>query len=124
MFSDTLSITWASVANTFTRINQDKYSSEYRFADVANGITAKLFIRHTSYVNKVDGLSYDRHNVEFQFVDANTVSTIPAVRLKTYFVFEVPTLGALSDQVQALSDMVSSFLAISNAEVKLFNWES
>lgn len=124
MFSDTLTITWAGVGNVFTRINQDKYSSEYRFADSANGIKCNLFIRHTSYVNKVDGLSYDRHNVELQFVDANADSSIPAIRVKTYFVFEIPTLGGSSDQVQSLSDMLTSFLAISNAETKLFNWES
>jgi hypothetical protein len=124
MFSDTLTVTWASVANTFTRVNQDKYSSEYRFADNANGITCKLFIRHTSYKSKVDGLMYDRHNVEFQFVDTNIDPSIPAIRLKTYFVFELPSDSGTATQLQALSDMITTFLAISNAETKLANWES
>lgn len=85
MFADTITITINAVAKVLTRINQDKYSSEYILRDVNDSF--RLQIRNTILTDKSRGVTIERHNVELvQTVFAT--ATTPVVVRKAYSVFE------------------------------------
>jgi len=120
MFSDTVTITVNSVAKVLTRINQDKYSSEYLLRETDGDY--KLRLRHTSYTDKNrPGKVIDRHNVEFvQTVYAT--SSAAKIERKAYVVLE----NENSDGVTAPLNFDLGFTAFfSSANItKLLNWES
>jgi hypothetical protein len=120
MFADTLTVTINAVAKVMTRINQDKYSSEYLLRDTLSEF--RLQIRNSSYKNKVTGKSMDRHNVELvETVYAVAPAIVPTIR-KAYTVFE----NERSDPLTASFNFNKGFAAFfSDANItKLVNGES
>lgn len=104
---------------TVTRINQDSYSSEYRYLEAAYGVTMK--VRHSRVKATLNQLGRDRHNVEIvKTIFATT--TDPEKIIKTYFVWEVPAGYTDQDMVKYLTNWLSaSTFAILPP---LLNWES
>lgn len=121
MFADTITITINAEAKVLTRVNQDKYSSEYRLRGVDSEF--KLLIRNTSYVDKtLGGKTIDRHNVELtQIVYPVAPATVPT-RRKAYLVFE----NENSDGVIAPTKFDLGLVAFATEAniTKLVNWES
>jgi hypothetical protein len=121
MFADTITFTINSVAKVLTRINQDKYSSEYYLRETLGEFRAS--IRHSSYVDKTrGGRKVDRHNVELrQEVYAVAPQTSSTVR-KAYAVFENDSVDTIVDPVN-LDLGFAGFLTNANV-TKMVNWES
>lgn len=119
MLGDTFVLPFGATTVTLTKVNQDQYSSEYRFRDTIHQVIVK--VRH-SQTNIVQGAEkFDRHNIEVTQVVFAT-PTVAEVRRKTYIVWEhVP-----SDTVLVLVDGLSDWLiASTNANAaKVHNWES
>lgn len=120
MIGDTITVTINAVAKTLVKINQDKYSSEYRLREADGMFT--LNIRHSSYSSK-DGRAalIDRHNVELIHTRYAT-PTDPAKVTKTYTVFEQDRVDTTANPAQE----VVGFAALFNASFvgKLQNYES
>lgn len=121
MFSDTLTIHHGAGDLVYTRINQDKYSSEYIFKDGA--IELRLNLRNTSFVDKTRGnLRVDRHNVEIiGRIWATGDQQYDVVR-KSYAVFEIDSNDDGADAVDFFAGMVG-FCTEANL-TKLANFES
>lgn len=121
MFANTETLVWAGSNVTMTRMNQDKYSSEYR-GNTAEGAKLKMFIRHSTYFDKKRGVQKDRHNVEVTFTaptaDANGVFT----EMKAYNVLDVDSSVSLDGQM-VLNKMLNGFLTDAYV-TRLANWES
>lgn len=115
--SDPMVLTLARGSTSCVKVNQDKYSSEYRFNDAVSGVN--VFVRHSK--RTVDGLTYDRHNIEVVETIYAT-STVPQYTRKSYFVTE----NISADVSIVNSTGLFSFLTAStNAQlIKLFNWEN
>lgn len=120
MFANTLNLNWGSTDHTFVRINQDKYSSEYRYTE-PNGDKLRLFIRHTTFVSKTDKVSYDRHNVEVSY--EAKVDGAPNERKKVYVVFETPSDSNI-DSMDALYSGLTFLVNSSGFLHSLVNGES
>jgi len=108
MFSDTITITINAVAKVLTRINQDKYSSEYLLRGTADEF--RLTIRNTNYTDKpCGGKVVDRHAVELvQTVYPVSPSTIPVIR-KAYAVLENERTDGIVDPVKFDAGFVAFF---------------
>lgn len=121
MFSDTITITINSVAKVLTRINQDKYSSEYLLRGTTDEF--RLAIRNTNYTDKArGGKVVDRHAVELvQTVYPISPSTIPVIR-KSYHVFENERTDGITDPVKFDAGFVAFFTE--GNITKLVNLES
>jgi hypothetical protein len=121
MFSDTLTITINSVAKVLTRINQDKYSSEYFLRETDGQF--KLRIRNSSYQDRTrGGAAVDRHNVEVIHSLNPVAPALYGVCRKAYFVLE-------NDQADTTTNALNFDLGVlgfgTSANVtKLLNWES
>jgi hypothetical protein len=119
MLGDTLTVTINAVAKTLVKVNQDKYSSEYRLRET-DGIYT-LNVRHSSYKG-TDGSLVDRHNVELLHdlypVAPSTVKT----QHKSYLTFELPR----SDTSAVPLNQTVGFAALftSAFTTKLVNYES
>lgn len=116
MFADTLTL-FSGV--TAVKINQDKYSSEYRFRDTYQEITLK--IRHSSFTPKA-GVKTDRHAIEM-VRNVFATATAAAEVHKAYAVMELPYNGNLaysSEICEALGDFIKN----DTLQPKIFNWES
>lgn len=116
MFADTLTV----LTKTLVKINQDKYTSEYRFND--GSLEIYLRIRHSTFNSKPLGMTVDRHNVE---ITHRTISVAPAADIvyKTYAVMEIPrngTSAAAGPIIEALGDFVKD----DTLQPKLLGWES
>jgi hypothetical protein len=114
MFADT--ITYTDVHGTedfaFVKVNQDKYSSEYRYTTDTKRVTLK--IRNTNRFDKSSLKTFDRHNVEVQeTIFAVAPSTLSTVRT-AYFTFEVQQGDVLADVV-ALGVALCGWLTASSA---------
>jgi len=114
MFADT--ITFTDVHGTedfaFVKVNQDKYSSEYRYTTDLKRVTLK--IRNTNRFDKPSLKTFDRHNVEVQeTIFAVAPSTLSTTRL-VYFTFEVQQGDVLADVV-ALGVSLCTWLTASSA---------
>lgn len=121
MFANTLDLAILGSTITFTRINQDKYSSEYLYKD-SNG-EIRFNIRNTSYVDKRRGnLRVDRHNVEFVFTSWATGGALHDTVYKTYAVFEVDSDASVTT-ASTIVPGVMAFLSAANV-IKLGNFES
>lgn len=114
MFADTITLT--DVHGTedfaFVKVNQDKYSSEYRYTTDLKRVTLK--IRNTNRFDKASLKTFDRHNVEIQeTIFAVAPSTLSTVRT-AYFTFEVQQGDVLADVV-ALGVSLCGWLTASSA---------
>lgn len=121
MFADTITVTINSVAKVLTRINQDKYSSEYLLRGTTDEF--RLLIRHSNYVDKTrGGKKVDRHNVELtQTVYPVSPAVVPTIR-KAYVVLENEYSDGTTDPLNF--DLgFAAFLTSANI-TKLLNLES
>jgi len=117
MFGDTLLVGGI----TYKKINQDGYSSEYRYGD--NLVETGLKIRHNSRVDKTRGnIRVDRHNIEITGRVFATVAGKPDVIRKAYAVFEIDYNDAPVAALGFLNDVVE-FCTDANV-TKLLAWES
>lgn len=121
MFADTLAITIDGVAKTLVRVNQDKYSSEYRLMESAGEY--QLSLRNTRYNangNRV-GVQVNRHNVEFIHTIYGVDGAASIVR-KCYFVFE----NDMHDELVMPAKTAVGVLAFGTLAnlTKLVAWES
>jgi len=123
MFADPQTVTINAVARAMVRINQDKYSSEYRLLLADREF--KFNIRNTTYLDKKRGVTLNRHNVELiETVFPVAPATISFVR-KAYFVVENQLGDTLVDPVYDASGLCAWLTATSNANLtKLMNSES
>lgn len=65
MFDNTITIARDGTNIVLVRMNQDQYSSEYKFRDATH--ECRLFIRHNNErVNPTTGVQMERHNVLFE----------------------------------------------------------
>lgn len=122
MFSDTISLTVGGAAKVLVRINQDRYSSEYRLKEATGEF--QLNIRNSNYTPSRKGVALgqvDRHNVEFIHSVYSTPTTNAVVR-KAYFVLENQLGDTLTDPL-AVGLAAASFLTSANL-TKLLNFES
>lgn len=119
MLGNTLVLPQVGGDITLTKINQDQYSSEYKFRNATSQYVAK--IRHTKTNATATKPSYDRHNFEVvQTIFA--AGDVAEYERKFYFVYE----NLPSDTSIALGDAVAD-LAILTSDaflVSLSNWES
>lgn len=125
MFSDT--ITFTDIHGTedvvLRRVNQDKYSSEYKLLTDAK--LYRLFIRNTTRVDKATKLAYERHNVEFTEQVFPAVVGSPPIMRKAYFTFEVQLGDVLTGPVQLATGLLGWAIADSSANLtKLVGSES
>jgi hypothetical protein len=121
MFGDSFVIPHADGDITCVKINQDQYSSEYRFRDSTQQVTVK--VRHSALKKPVDGcdLPPDRHNVELtQLVFAT--DTVAQIFRKVYIVVEQTPNDTDVKLVDAMADWL---IASVNANItSLLQWES
>lgn len=122
MFSDTLTITINSVAKTLTRINQDKYSSEYFLRETTGEFRLKL--RNTSYTDKTRPVpvTVDRHNVEFVQTLYAVAPALNSTVRKAYAVVENDRGDTIVDPVKVWAGTMA-FITEANL-TKLANFES
>jgi hypothetical protein len=119
MFANTLVLPLSTGNVTLVKINQDSYSSVYRFNDATNEY--RVTIRHSKTGGKSGAVAYDRHNVEV-IRTIYATSTVPEYYQKFYFVVEqLP-----SDTSVVLADGVADWsIVTSNTNlISLLNWES
>lgn len=92
---------------TCNLVNQDAYSSEYRFKN--STVLYRVFVRHTFPAAKADGQTYERHNVE---VTKTTFANGAVLEFyeKFYFVWEVLS----SHTSVALADAVADKIIVSS----------
>lgn len=123
MFADPAVITINGVAKSLTRINQDKYSSEYLLRTATEEY--RMNVRNTSYPDKKRNVTIDRHNVELiHTVFPVAPATLSTVR-KTYTVIENQRGDTLTDPVLEAAGLAGYLTASSNANLaKLMNFES
>lgn len=74
MFPTQITLTIGGTAKVFNRVNQDNYSSEYRYSGELDA--AKLLIRHTTDSVDSDGIRMARHNVFVEHVIYPTATTL------------------------------------------------
>lgn len=122
MLGDTLTFTLGGsggTAKTLSKINQDKYSSEYLLRSSTDEIRAR--VRHSKETVKRDSPEMERHNVELtQTVFAS--GDMPAKIRQCYIVVRTQVgddLGLNVDVAQA----VTYFLTEANL-LKVVGWES
>lgn len=125
MFADT--ITFTDIHGTedavLTKVNQDKYSSEYRLLTDLKRYT--LSIRNTTRFDKVSKITYDRHNVEMTEVIFPVSPAIESKTRKAYFTFEVQQGDVLAENVQLATALLAWGTASSSANLtKLVAFES
>jgi len=123
MFADPQTVTVNAVARILSRINQDKYSSEYRLLLADREI--RFNIRNTTYLDKKRVVTLNRHNIEIiETVFPVAPATTSIVR-KAYMVVENQLGDTLTDPVNLASGLCSWLTATSNANLtKLMNSES
>lgn len=117
MLGNTIVLTIAGASKTLTLINNDSYGSEYYLRESLQELRMK--IRHSKA--NVNGVVYDRHNVELtRIVFAS--STTPEYVDKTYSVRQAQP-GRTTVDLAAAVDAWET--ATSNAKLTAMeNWES
>lgn len=123
MFADPQSVTVNAVARSLTRINQDKYSSEWLLRSAVDEF--RMFIRNSTRTDKKRNVIIDRHSVELAWtVFAVAPSTTDMVR-RTYVVVENQRGDTLTDPVGVAVGLANYISASSGAvATKLLNSES
>lgn len=122
MFADPAVLTVNGSGKSLIKVNQDKYSSEYRLRSATE--LYSLFIRTTTYTKK-NGVMTERHNIEFSHtVFAVAPSVLPVVR-KCYLVLENEQGDTLADPIYEASALCTFLTASTNANLtKMLNGES
>jgi len=122
MFSDTLTVTINAVAKTLTRINQDKYSSEYFLRETTGEYRMRL--RNTSYLDKTRPVpvTVDRHNVELIQTLYPVAPSVNSIVRKAYAVVENDRGDTIVDPVKVWAGTLA-FITEANL-TKLANFES
>jgi hypothetical protein len=119
MLGNTIVLPQAGGDITCTLVNNDAYSTEYRFTNTTDRYVVK--IRHSTV--KPNGIypQYDRHNFEVVRTTFEA-SGVPEFYRKFYFVIENKP-GATS---VALEDAVADKMILSSNAIlsALLNWES
>lgn len=114
MLGDTLVLPQSGGDITLKKINQDTYSSEYRFTDATSRYNAK--IRHSKVGN-----GQDRHNMEVvQTIFA--LGDVAEYERKFYFVYEHKPGDTSVALVDAVADKV--ILSSNALMVGMVGWES
>lgn len=124
MFSDTVVLTdiHGTEDNTLTRINQDKYSSEYLL--VTDLKEVRFQIRNTDRFDKAKGLKIGRHNVEL-VETVYPVGAVPSIVRKAYFTFEVQQGDTIASAIDVARELLEWLSATSFAALpKLAQYES
>jgi len=123
MFADPQVVTVNAVARSLTRINQDKYSSEWLLRSAVDEF--RMFIRNSTRFDKARNVSIDRHSIELKWtVFAVAPSTTAFVR-RTYVVVENQQGDTLTDPVGVAVGLCNYISASSGAiATKLLNSES
>jgi len=124
MFSDTVVFTdiHGTEDNTLTRINQDKYSSEYLLVTDLKEI--RMFIRNTDFVDKTKNVKMARHNVEI-IETIYPVGAVPSYLRKAFFTFQVQQGDTLASAIDVARELLEWLSATSYAALtKLANYES
>lgn len=121
MLGDTLTFTLngsGGTAKVLSKINQDKYSSEYLLRESLQEFRARF--RHSNSVAK-SGISTDRHNVELTQTVFATATT-PAIVRKAYVVTNVQ----VGDDLALNTDLGQALVYwLTEANIlKLAGWES
>lgn len=119
MLGNTLVLPQAGGDITLTKVNQDQYSSVYRFRNSTNMYVAK--IRHTTVKATPTSVEKERHNFEVVHT-VFAAGEVAQYERKFYFVHEhVPT-----DTSVALVDAVADLAILSSNAflVSLVGWES
>lgn len=119
MLGDPLAIIIDGVTVNLRRINQDVYSSEYRFRDSVRQVNIR--IRHSEAGGQNGGEKRDRHNIELTETIFATATTAQIDR-KVYTVVE----QAKNDPTVTLPNaLANKLIGSSNALlVSLLGWES
>ena len=119
MFGDTITVG----GTVYTKINQDNFSSTYRFADAT--LESRINIRHSSRKDSTRGnIRVDRHNIEHSIVIYGTGGAADIPR-KCYFVIECDYKDTPASVVTFCAQMPTYILASTNAALtKLVNQES
>lgn len=117
--TDPTSFPLSSGAITFTRVNQDGYSSEWLSRQTLYQMRMK--IRHSVVPAKGSEPAKDRHNVEV-VKTVYATSTVAQYTEKVYLVFESIQSNSSVEFPNALANWL---IASTNAQLtKLVNWES
>lgn len=109
MFDNTITLPIDGTDKDFTRVNQDKFSSQYRYR--AANLNADLFIRHSERLEKGAVVKTDRHNIELvitKFSEDSSGNTVTTVQ-KAYMVFEAPSSMAPASAVASLMGLYTGF---------------
>jgi len=115
--ADPTTLTLIRGSTAMVRINQDKFTSQFRFNDATSKV--EMNVRHTSVTR--DGAIYDRHNIEV-LETIYATSTVPQYTRKAYVVFEQL---ASDTSIVNVTGLLSGLTASTNALlIKLMNWES
>lgn len=124
MFDNTITLHVNGSDRVLTRVNQDKFSSNYRYRNAA--INLDLTIRHSDRpVQGKVGIRMERHNVEVTVTEFATVDgVLVASTSKAYFVFECETGHPTGGITDALLAMNAEFAVDTAALLRLVNWES
>jgi hypothetical protein len=124
MFANTLTVNVNGADRVLTRVNQDGFSSAYRYRDAA--LNLDLAIRHSDRpTSGKTGIRTERHNVElkattFTVVDGVTVST----QSKAYFTVENETGASATTPLNLLAALNTVFIASAGVPDRLLQWES
>jgi len=118
MLGSTFVLGLASGSKTLPLINQaNDFTGEYYLRETLKSYSVK--VRHTNAT--VDGVQYDRHNVECRITTFAT-STVPEFFHLAYFVVQLLPSDTNVEPMDAIADWA---IASSNANlVKLYGWES
>lgn len=125
MFDNSFTFSIGGSNRVLTRVNQDKFSSLYRYRSAAMNID--LAIRHTDRPTpgKAGGAKTERHNVEmtitkFTVVDGVTISNV----YKAYFVMELETGTDDEPARQGMARLAETFIDATGVMARLIQWES
>jgi hypothetical protein len=101
------------------KVNQDGYSSEYRFRDATHEV--RVMVRHSRTTARADRPSYDRHNVEIVETIFES-GEVAEYQRKAYFVIEQLPSDLDVEFMDALADWA---IATSNENLDdLMQWQS
>lgn len=124
MFDNSIDLHFNGGNKTLTRVNQDKFTSQYRHRDSQWSID--MTIRHTTRTDSVTKKPVDRHNVELTFVQfPNAGEPLSnAQTFKVYFVVEGPGTGDQSGAIVAIVNSLKDTMMTNDIVARLSNFES
>lgn len=114
-----------SHVTTLTKVNQDGYGSEYRYR--GTDYDYKILIRNSVENPRSDGITFERHNVEFQVIErgdpAQALADVPYISSIT---IRCPKGGDHSLAMKSAAHLLSRFGQYDGGAtlVKILNFES